>query len=194
MVFFFLQNLSRQSSLVEDRFDDSDDDEFQEERAGMLLCSKCKMHMKNRLKSPPLLRCHRTKNNAHKCCRSVNACLGTLQLKCIEPDLLYEILHLNKLYVNVSVLDHANGNCSSSDGNSSSTSCSKTMSKTAGQQTKYNGRQQNGGGNIGGKIKRKSIDLLRRKQFFFTCKKQPRNGWMKMCQEKSKFTKSCDIQ
>lgn len=30
------QSISRQSSLVEDRIDDSDEDDFQEERAGML--------------------------------------------------------------------------------------------------------------------------------------------------------------
>lgn len=29
------QSLSRQTSLVEDRIDDSDEDEFQEERSGM---------------------------------------------------------------------------------------------------------------------------------------------------------------
>lgn len=31
----FSQSLSRQTSLVEDRIDDSEDDEFQEERSGM---------------------------------------------------------------------------------------------------------------------------------------------------------------
>lgn len=70
-VFPILQSLSRQSSLVEDRIDDSDEDEFQEERSGM--CSSCQYRTKSRPTSA----------------------LSVAHFDCVQPDLIHEILAMN---------------------------------------------------------------------------------------------------
>lgn len=157
-----LQNLSRQSSLVEDRFDDSDDDEFQEERSGM--CSHCRTRNK-----PVTLPIRRTRIQY-----PVNA-WNSVQFKCVEPDALYDILNLKQLYVNVTVVDH--GSCISK-----SPSCMK------------NGHATAGGAASNGRTKRKSIEILRRKTFFFSCKRQKRHGWMKMNTKNPSLVKSCNVQ
>ncbi|XP_037046627.1 uncharacterized protein LOC119081650 [Bradysia coprophila] len=64
-------SLSRQSSLVEDRIDDSDEDEFQEERSGM--CSTCQYRTKSRPTSA----------------------LSVTHFDCVQPDLIHEILAMN---------------------------------------------------------------------------------------------------
>lgn len=66
-----MQSLSRQSSLVEDRIDDSDEDEFQEERSGM--CSSCQYRTKSRPTSA----------------------LSVAHFDCVQPDLIHEILAMN---------------------------------------------------------------------------------------------------
>lgn len=73
-----LQSLSRQSSLVEDRIDDSDDDEFQDERAGM--CSYCQ----SRPISFSVAAWHKSHHQPHKNGH-------------IQPDLLKEVLALKAL-------------------------------------------------------------------------------------------------
>lgn len=66
-----IQSLSRQSSLVEDRIDDSDEDEFQEERSGM--CNSCQFRTKSRPSSA----------------------LSVAHFDCVQPDLIHEILAKN---------------------------------------------------------------------------------------------------
>lgn len=68
---FHSQSLSRQSSLVEDRIDDSDEDEFQEERSGM--CRSCQFRTKSRPSSS----------------------LSVAHFDCVQPDLLHEILAMS---------------------------------------------------------------------------------------------------
>lgn len=72
-----LQSLSRQSSLVEDRIDDSDEDEFQEERSGM--CSSCQYRTKSRPTSA----------------------LSVAHFDCVQPDLLHEILAMNSSNIQI---------------------------------------------------------------------------------------------
>ncbi len=71
LFFSTIQSLSRQSSLVEDRIDDSDEDEFQEERSGM--CSTCQFRTKSRPTSA----------------------LSVAHFDCVQPDLIHEILAMN---------------------------------------------------------------------------------------------------